>query len=356
MLRWIVVLAASVAIAAPARGATVSLTREGEASPGFPVLRVDAHPGEANSLTVGELGAEIVVTDSGAPLTPGTGCRLVGPSTAACGGDQDPNVASLVHAVVLLRDGDDAASFTLRRRLLGDDSGVVSLDVYGGTGDDVISLEAARLGFTRIFGNTGDDRITGNAWVDEIWDGPGGDVVRAGAADDFVWTDAGNDRIDGGTGRDWVSYMEAPRRIVANLAVGVARGWGRDRLTAVEALGGSRFADVLVGDAAGNRLMGMGGDDLLVGKDGRDVLGSSSGEPGADRLVGGPGDDAFFAGSANDVLVGGPGRDGFKAGTGHDRLFARDGVADLRIEAGKGIDAATIDPGLDRPTRVERVF
>jgi Ca2+-binding RTX toxin-like protein len=108
----------------------------------------------------------------------------------------------------------------------------------------------------------------------------------------------------GGTQPDEASYIYAPRGVTVSLAQGTASGVGLDSLRGISAAAGSRFADQLVGDAAGNGLLGEGGDDTVVGADGEDFL---SGDAGNDNVSGGEGDDRLYGGTGpDDYGDGGP--------------------------------------------------
>ena len=82
--------------------------------------------------------------------------------------------------------------------------------------------------------------------------------------------------------------------------------------------------DILIGNAARNRLDGAGGDDQIYGRG------------GSDRLIGGPDTDRLYGGPGNDTLVAGAGDDVLKGGRGADRLIASAGSATL--SGGKGTD------------------
>jgi Ca2+-binding RTX toxin-like protein len=110
--------------------------------------------------------------------------------------------------------------------------------------------------------------------------------------------------VDGGVGIDTVSYENSWDRVVVNLAMGTGK-YGeasRDVLVNVENLIGSRFNDILTGDAGVNRLNGGAGDDILDGGAGNDIL---VGGAGADTLIGGDGnrDAASYQDAALGVIV-----------------------------------------------------
>ncbi len=144
--------------------------------------------------------------------------------------------------------------------------------VLGGPGDD------------RIDGGPGDDpRLDGGPGADQVFGGPGSDYATGGPGDgDVVRGDGGSDRLDGGPGlRDIVSYASAARGgVTINLAAGLAKGDGQDRLSGFEDAVGSPQGDRIFGNEALNRLDGGVGDDDLDGGGG-----------GTSEAYGGPGSD-----------------------------------------------------------------
>ncbi len=134
------------------------------------------------------------------------------------------------------------------------------------------------------------------AWLNGQMSGPhtlptGGHVrVFSGAGNDQVYAtdsklpvqiygEAGNDQITGGSADDLLDGGD-----------GVDRVWG---------MGGN---DLLLGGAGGDFLDGREGDDLVLGGDGDDqVLGFT----GRDVLVGGLGTDRVDGGAGEDILIGG---------------------------------------------------
>jgi hypothetical protein len=136
----------------------------------------------------------------------------------------------------------------------------------GGNGDD------------RLSGGGGADVIDGGKGQDRIRGGYGDDVLRGRSGNDDIWPGGGNDEVDGGSGADLASYDDGPRRVKVDLRSGSARGFGVDRLAGIEEIDGTPHDDMLLGDAAGNRLRGGEGDDLARGREGRDFLQGGDGE------------------------------------------------------------------------------
>ena len=186
--------------------------------------------------------------------------------------------------------------------------------VWGTDHADVIRAGTAPLDAR---GLDGDDLLIGGPQDDLLYGGPGTDVIdggggddylvalkrrrhapRAGPGDDGIESGRGDDLVDGGPGNDMVSYWYSLEQgVTVDLSNGVATGHGRDALTDITDVQGSRFADVIIGDAADNYLRGLAGDDLLRGRSGDDTL---VGEDGDDRLDGGGGTDTLDGGEDND--------------------------------------------------------
>ncbi len=199
------------------------------------------------------------------------------------------------------------------------DGGPGNDTLRGGDGADTIDGHG---GNDKLFGDGGDDRLDGGAgsdrvvggagddWVDGgpgndggrpgapgagVFGGPGNDVLRGEGGDDVFVGGPGNDTILGGGGVDLVLYATAPSAVTVDLSRGRATGEGRDALSAVENVTGSRFADTLTGNAAANTLSGGPGNDRIFGR------------AGADTLLGGPGFDVLDGGTGKDTCSVGPG-------------------------------------------------
>jgi Ca2+-binding RTX toxin-like protein len=185
--------------------------------------------------------------------------------------------------------------------------------VSGGEGSDTIS---GGPGMDRLFGLDGNDTLDGLGSEDEIAGGAGDDVITGGE---------GADVLDGGLGRDTASYSGSGAGVTVRLWAGDGAGGDAagDRLTGIEDLVGSAFADTLVGDFGDNALRGGDGADALWGNAGDDTL---IGGQGADVINGQDGwDTASYAGSPEAVIV---------------RLWAGDGTGgDAQGDTLSGIEA-----------------
>jgi Ca2+-binding RTX toxin-like protein len=137
-------------------------------------------------------------------------------------------------------------------------------------------------------------------------------------------------------------------------AIELVGGEGDDVLTARGGYGsGQVFAGsvVLRGGGGNDALTGGNIDDLLVGGTGNDVV---TGYSGNDDLRGEEGNDQLFGNDGNDLMAGGSGSDSFVGGNGNDTLQAADGVADVSLSGGAGVDTAYFDVGIDPgPSAVE---
>lgn len=133
------------------------------------------------------------------------------------------------------------------------------------------------------------NRITGDAGNNALLGGFVNDEILGGSGDDLMQGYLGDDIYDGGSGTfDGAIISGGAAGIRADLTAGTATGDGSDTLTGVEALEGSPFADILIGNSAGNVIYGGAGDDELNGNGGADFL---SGDDGSDKADGGDGND-----------------------------------------------------------------
>ncbi|MDR3154881.1 MAG: hypothetical protein LBW85_11605 [Deltaproteobacteria bacterium] len=137
----------------------------------------------------------------------------------------------------------------------------------GTSGRDVLTVRPRF--YTAVYGEGGNDLVTGSPLGDLIVGGRGNDTLQGEAGDDALDGETGDDRLIGGPGRD--------------------------------VLEGGEGNDEVFGGTGDDLLFGGNGDDLLNGGQGNDRL---QGGAGDDRLDGGPGDDAYlyFAGVGQDII------------------------------------------------------
>jgi hypothetical protein len=206
-------------------------------------------------------------------------------------------------------------------------------EIYGEDGDDYIS---GYLADDILVGGQGRDRINGSQGDNEIWGDrsplevglpddeanralfsaalPGSmfhpnaeatyadtlsglngmDEIYCGPGPDLVTSGSGEDYVFGGQGND-----------------NIASGDGNDRIF------GGLGDDILTGDE---------GDDLLSGNEGQDLI---FGKTGSDVLIGGAGDDSLNGDDGNDALI--DGAAGYNSAAGNDASQVAGDASDLAM-------------------------
>ncbi|MEK9139468.1 MAG: calcium-binding protein, partial [Nitrospirota bacterium] len=140
-----------------------------------------------------------------------------------------------------------------------------------------------------MFGEEGDDQLSGGAGLDQLVGGLGNDLLLGDSENDTLFGEEGNDQLQGGDGND-----------------------------------------TLLGEVGMDVLFGEAGDDTLWGDDGDDQL---SGEAGDDVLIGGTG---------NDVLRGGAGADTFVFAVGGGQDIIMDATAEDVVQTDLQSDDMTV--------------
>ena len=281
-------------------------------------------------------------------------------------------------------------------------SGLISIDLMGGSGDDTIDLTSAMTGnaIVMVDGGDGNDTITGSAGGDSLAGGAGDDLINGGAGNDTIEGNTGNDTVlasdgddsvDGGDGNDSINGglgNDALNGDADNDTIDGAEGndtitggFGNDNLNGSfdddsiegglgtdlllggngnDTLDGGRDDDTLFGhsgddklrgDHGNDSLNGDGGNDELVGDDGNDSL---IGGTGNDGLSGGDGDDFLLGDQGSDTITGGDGNDNLVGGGGNDTLLGGQGADSLNGNGGNDLGAT--GEGADAtPNAVERI-
>ena len=260
-------------------------------------------------------------------------------------------VSALVAALMSWAAGPAAAGtrgcFGKRATMTTSASGTIR----GTQGDDVIVAEEA----STIYGRGGDDRICGRRGDENIYGGEGNDRMTG----DYS---LGLTNLSGGPGNDvfrrGVARFDGADGVRVDLAKGIARGHGRDRLApGINFVVGSKSDDVLKGGPEADVFYGAGGRDLIVGRKGNDDLTGDHSRDGDkhDRTKGVAG---------KDTLLGGEGNETFEAKLGGDRIDGDEGTdwvlytqfskrTDLRINLAEGWARAR--QGHDRLANIENI-
>ncbi len=207
-------------------------------------------------------------------------------------------------------------------------TGLITLELNGGDGDDT------------IVGSSGIDVITGGIGNDSVDANPGNDTIDLGTGDDVnVWNNGDNtDVVLGGDGNDRQIVNGAGAGDIFTIAAGTApvavrfdrsnlvpfgidlttvetlevNGLGGDDNISAVSLPAGLIALELNGDEGNDTLIGSFGLDVLNGGQGNDSLRAGSNPVGTiERMDGGPGDDQLIwnPGDGDDFNEGGLGND-----------------------------------------------
>jgi Ca2+-binding RTX toxin-like protein len=322
--------AGALAFASAAEAASLSVVN----TQGWTQLRITAAAGETNTVAIWYLAStdEYRIADRGAgAITASTGCRaLPGTPEAAC------RAQGINWIYVDLLDRDDtfsATSLSIRRTVLGgagsdtlrDGGGSPGAWFEGGDGADFLYGGGNA---DVLYGGSGNDQLEGAGGGDLLYGDAGADILIGGAPSGL--NSAGDaDWLDGGSGRDFARYYFTHRRWGVHVTLDGKANDGElcacdangdglrdsegDNVTGVEWVEGTRFNDVLHGNAYANTLSGEDGNDTIRGLGGNDEL---WGDSGIDSLYG---DD------------------------GNDTLWADDGARDRRVDGGRGEDVGDGD-------------
>ena len=266
-----------------------------------------------------------------------------------------------------------------------------SRDVHGGDGDDEITAPATGYYPTNtivLYGDAGNDRLTGGTANDSFDGGTGNDVIVGGGETISGIGFDGDRAIYSGNIADYAVSRDSATGIVTVVDLRAGSPDGTDTLDGIEILSfangsylidivlaglatgeanfeGGDGADIFRGSEAANIADGKGGDDILQGNGGDDIL---AGGNGIDRIEGGDGNDRLHAdavlgsfsapqssgghlapqldrGTAIDTLLGGSGNDIISAGYG-DQIYGGGDSDELFISFQGATSGVTFDLGL----------
>ncbi len=202
---------------------------------------------------------------------------------------------------------DGGAGYDLARYDLSIRGVIVSLDTGLGTGGDaegdvLINIEGlvGSNSGDQLTGNDGDNVLYGLANADLLDGGAGADTLEGGAGNDSLIGGAGADILRGGADFDYARYDNSTG-VTVSLVTGLGHGGDAegDLLFDIEGLGGSSFADVLIGNDVLNYIYARGGDDVIYGGGGADVIDAGDGN---DHIYGGLGGDVMTGGAGVDLV------------------------------------------------------
>jgi Ca2+-binding RTX toxin-like protein len=223
---------------------------------------------------------------------------------------------------------------------------------------------------------SGIENLTGSKFDDTLTGDAGANKINAGDGNDILVASGGGDTLDGGAGTDTADYSSSAAGVTINLATGSGAA---DKLISIENLLGSKFDDVLTGDAGRNVILGGLGNDVIAGGAGADILNGGdgidrvdyttssagvtvnlalgtgfngdaegdtlssfeniSGSKFADILTGDVGANKISAGDGNDVLVGSGGGDVLDGGQGNDTVDYGNSNAGIKVNLTTGVGA-----------------
>jgi Ca2+-binding RTX toxin-like protein len=291
-----------------------------------------------------------------------------------------------------LRDTYDTS--TLKAMALLNGAVFTGFKLFGGPGDkndhDVMDASFMKFqGDVTLYGENGNDTLTGGKRADAMHGGSGNDLLldadnldtaltggdrqdellwRAGVSGvhfinadvEFVNGTVGNDTIDSRGG----NFQKPDGN---SRGVEVDAGAGNDRLYGSgngDTLWGGTGIDTIYGEGGNDKIDGGADDDKyqpskghegLHGGDGNDTIAGGSGgdaiwgDGGNDVVTGDAGDDTIDGGAGTDNIHGNDGNDHLKGGDGNDKLF---GDADNdTLEGGPGADE--LDGGPQNGTPID---
>src|SRR5262245_37270466 len=243
--------------------------------------------------------------------------------------------------------------------------------IRGGDGNDEIDAGGnASIGFAfafglGLYGQAGNDTLTGGGNVNLFEGGQGNDTMNGGAtldkymfsggalgADTIVDTAGQNNALSFGN----LSGLGIPNfagPVVVDLRTTDAQVVHKQHLTltmqGIDNVIGSEYADVVHGNNFGNVIDGRGGSDVIIGNGAGDIIFGGAG----DDILDGDGqvesrlasDDSIEGGAGNDIILGKDGNDTLLGDSGNDNISG--GTGDDEIAGGSGNDGITGNSGDD---------
>ena len=265
----------------------------------------------------------LTVSDNGAPLHAGGGCRQIDAHTATC--DEDPLAPRPL--VVSTRDRGDT--------VLVDDDEFRNVTVRSGSGNDDVDV-GSRVGAPALLdGGPGDDELLTRE------NSPDNPILKGGDGDDVLTlAEAGGGRAYGGDGNDELVFGA---RLISGPPLLLDGGDGNDTYTYTQqfiptAMVASSGFDTLDESGPIQPFTGIDFDmntcpgcvERVIGTDTTDTI---TGDQRSQAILGGDGDDVLDGGGGTDVIAG---------GAGNDTITSNDGIFDA-VSCGADLDTVTAD-------------
>ncbi|MDQ4086812.1 MAG: hypothetical protein M3177_02170 [Pseudomonadota bacterium] len=157
-------------------------------------------------------------------------------------------------------------------------------------GDDTYNGSVGSQG--AVFGEDGNDRLTGGAGADRLFGGNGADTLTGGRGNDVLDGGADIDSLSGGVGND--TYVVGDD---GDAVIEAADGGIDTVLSSLDYVLAAELENLTLTGAADVHGTGNAADNIMVGNGGANILGGGGGD---DRLDGGAGSDSLQGGSGND--------------------------------------------------------
>lgn len=206
---------------------------------------------------------------------------------------------------------------------------LTGLLVRGGGGNDNISVSINSTIPVTIYGEAGDDIISGTNYPDTIYGGDGNDYIDGNNGNDVIYGGKGNDALVGDNGNDTI-YGEAGNDALRGDAGGdiLSGGDGIDKVDYSYMTTRIRVTlDNITNDGAASGNTSTEWDNVwsdcewIIGGSGNDTLDASYITTHSVTLIGGAGNDIIAGGAWNDYIDGGPGTDTLVASGGTDTVL-----------------------------------
>jgi Ca2+-binding RTX toxin-like protein len=235
--------------------------------------------------------------------------------------------------------------------------------IFGREGKDQLSLNESNGALPRamLFGEAGDDTLTGGSGNDELYGGTGNDILLGKGGFDLLFGGDDNDTLIGGDADDQAFGEGGNDRFVWNPGDDTDLNEGGSGTDTVEVNGGNG-AEVFTTTANGARVrfdrlnpapfsIDIGTcENLVLNANGGNDSFSATGNLAALIQItvdGGPGDDTLLGSNGADLLLGGDGNDFIDGQQGNDIVCMGAGNDTFQWDPGDGSDTVEGQGGID---------